>query len=78
MMGLATQLVYCFKGRYFRHMKEMFILTNPLVNSISVLVPGHDAPIYTVVTDFPSNSSPDLILPPREEKEIRIELPGLC
>ena len=55
-LGLS-QLAYRFMAGILGHMKEMTILTNPLVNSYKRLVPGYDAPIYIAWSPTSNRSS---------------------
>ena len=54
-------------------MKEMTILTNPLVNSYKRLVPGYDAPIY-IAWSAKANRSPLIRIPSSSGESTRIEL----
>lgn len=71
-LGLS-QLAYRFMAGILGHMKEMTILTNPLVNSYKRLVPGYDAPIYIAWSPTSNRSSLIRIPSPRGEGT-RIEL----
>lgn len=71
-LGLS-QLAYRFMAGILGHMKEMAILTNPLVNSYKRLVPGYDAPIYIAWSPTSNRSSLIRIPSPRGEGT-RIEL----
>ena len=44
-LGLS-KVAYQFMAGILKHIKEMTVLTNPLVNSYKRLVPGYDAPVY--------------------------------
>ena len=44
-LGLS-RIAYQFMAGILAHMKEITMLTNPLVNSYKRLVPGYDAPVY--------------------------------
>ena len=71
-LGLS-QLAYRFMAGILGHMREMTILTNPLVNSYKRLVPGYDAPIYIAWSPTSNRSSLIRIPSPRGEGT-RIEL----
>ena len=71
-MGLS-QLAYQFMAGILHHMKEITILTNPLVNSYKRLVPGYDAPIY-IGWAISSNRSPLIRIPAARGESTRVEL----
>ena len=71
-LGLS-QLAYQFMAGILCHMKEMTILTNPLVNSYKRLVPGFEAPVYIAWST--TNRSPLIRIPAAADGEgTRIEL----
>ena len=70
--GLST-LAYQFMAGILYHMKEMVLLTNPLVNSYKRLVPGYDAPIY-IAWSPTSNRSSLIRIPSARGDSTRIEL----
>ena len=77
-LGLS-QLAYRFMAGILGHMKEMAILTNPLVNSYKRLVPGYDAPIYIAWSPTSNRSSLDPYpISKRGRNQDRASLPGLC
>ena len=71
-LGLS-QLAYQFMAGILCHMKEMTILTNPLVNSYKRLVPGYDAPIY-IAWSAKANRSPLIRIPSSRGERTRIAL----
>ena len=71
-LGLST-IAYEFMAGILYHMKEMTILTNPLVNSYKRLVPGYDAPIY-IAWSAKANRSPLIRIPSSRGESTRIEL----
>lgn len=71
-LGLS-QIAYQFMAGILAHIREITMLTNPLVNSYKRLVPGYDAPIYIAWSGSASRSS--LIrIPSSRGKSTRIEL----
>lgn len=71
-LGLS-RLAYQFMAGILCHMKEMTIVTNPLVNSYKRLVPWHDAPVY-VAWSARANRSPIIRIPTFRGENARIEL----
>lgn len=71
-LGLS-RIAYQFIAGILHHMKEITILTNPLVNSYKRLVPGYDAPIY-VAWSATSNRSALIRIPSSRGANTRIEL----
>lgn len=70
--GLST-LAYQFMAGILYHMKEMVLLTNPLVNSYKRLIPGYDAPNY-IAWSTHSNRSALIRIPSARGYSTRIEL----
>lgn len=71
-LGLS-QVAYQFMAGILKHMKEITILTNPLVNSYKRLIPGYDAPVY-IAWSAAANRSPLIRIPCARESSTRIEL----
>ncbi len=70
--GLSL-LAYQFMAGILFHMKEMVLLTNPLVNSYKRLIPGYDAPNY-IAWSIHSNRSALIRIPSARGYNTRIEL----
>ncbi len=66
-------IAYQFMAGILAHMREMALLTNPLVNSYKRLVPGYEAPIYLAWSAAP-NRSPMIRIPSVRGENTRIEL----
>ena len=71
-LGLSRE-AYQFMAGILAHMREITILTNPLVNSYKRLVPGYDAPVY-VSWSATSNRSALIRIPSARGSSTRIEL----
>ena len=71
-LGLS-RVAYQFMAGILNHIKEITVLTNPLVNSYKRLVPGYDAPIY-IAWSAASNRSPLIRVPSSRGNNTRIEL----
>ena len=71
-LGLS-RVAYQFMAGILNHIKEITVLTNPLVNSYKRLVPGYDAPIY-IAWSAASNRSPLIRIPSSRGSNTRIEL----
>lgn len=71
-LGLS-RVAYQFMAGILAHMKEITVLTNPLVNSYKRLVPGYDAPVY-VTWSAASNRSALIRIPCSRGSNTRIEL----
>lgn len=71
-LGLSAA-AYHFMAGILHHMKEMTILTNPLVNSYKRLVPGYDAPVY-IAWSGKASRSPLIRIPSSRGENTRIEL----
>lgn len=71
-LGLSP-MAYQFMAGILCHIKEMAILTNPLVNSYKRLVPWYDAPVY-VAWSARANRIPIIRIPPSGGENKRIEL----
>ena len=71
-LGLS-RVSYQFMAGILNHIKEITVLTNPLVNSYKRLVPGYDAPIY-IAWSAASNRSPLIRIPSSRGSNTRIEL----
>ena len=70
--GLST-LAYQFMAGILYHMKEMVLLTNPLVNSYKRLIRGDDAPNY-IAWSIHSNRSALIRIPSARGYNTRVEL----
>ncbi len=68
-----SRLAYQFMAGILYHMKEMVLLTNPLVNSYKRLIPGYDAPNY-IAWSIHSNRSALIRIPSARGYNTRIEL----
>ncbi len=71
-LGLS-KVAYHFMAGILAHMKEITLLTNPLVNSYKRLVPGYDAPVY-ITWSANTNRSVLLRVPSSRGENTRIEL----
>lgn len=71
-LGLS-RLAYQFMAGILKHIREITILTNPLVNSYKRLVPGYDAPVY-IAWSASANRSPLIRIPSARGSSTRIEL----
>ena len=71
-LGLS-RIAYQFMAGILAHMKEITMLTNPLVNSYKSLVPGYDAPVY-VTWSAAANRSALIRIPCTRGSNTRIEL----
>lgn len=71
-LGLS-KVAYQFMAGILSHMKEITILTNPLVNSYKRLIPGYDAPVY-IAWSASANRSPLIRIPSSRGSSTRIEL----
>ena len=71
-LGLS-KVAYQFMAGILKHIKEMTVLTNPLVNSYKRLVPGYDAPVY-VAWSASANRSTMIRIPSSRGESTRIEL----
>lgn len=71
-LGLS-RIAYQFMAGILTHMKEITMLTNPLVNSYKRLVPGYDAPVY-VTWSAAANRSALIRIPCTRGSNTRIEL----
>ncbi len=71
-LGLS-QTAYYFMAGILKHMREITLLTNPLVNSYKRLVPGYDAPVY-LAWSASANRSPLIRIPSEKGENTRIEL----
>ena len=71
-LGLS-RVAYQFMAGILAHIKEITVLTNPLVNSYKRLVPGYDAPVY-VAWSASANRSPLIRIPSSRGSSTRIEL----
>ena len=71
-LGLS-RVAYQFMAGILAHMKEITVLTNPLVNSYKRLVPGYDAPVY-VTWSAAANRSALIRIPCSRGSNTRIEL----
>ena len=68
-----SRLAYQFMAGILCHMKEMVLLTNPLVNSYKRLIPGYVAPNY-IAWSVRSNRSALIRIPTARGSNTRIEL----
>lgn len=71
-LGLS-KIAYQFMAGILYHMKEMTLLTNPLVNSYKRLMPGYDAPVY-IAWSASANRSQLIRIPSSRGASTRIEL----
>lgn len=71
-LGLS-KTAYHFIAGILLHMKEMTLLTNPIVNSYKRLVPGFEAPIYIAWSPV-SNRSQLIRIPSSRGESTRVEL----
>ncbi|WP_026504424.1 type I glutamate--ammonia ligase [Butyrivibrio sp. NC3005] len=71
--GLSEEAYY-FIGGLLEHMKEISLVTNPLVNSYKRLVPGYDAPVNMSWTASSANHTSLIRIPFTREKKTTIEL----
>ena len=71
-LGLS-KVAYQFIAGLLKHMKEITVLTNPLVNSYKRLVPGYDAPVY-IAWSASANRSPLIRIPSARGSSTRVEL----
>lgn len=71
-LGLSP-VAYQFMAGILAHIREITVLTNPLVNSYKRLVPGYDAPVY-VAWSASANRSPMIRIPSSRGSSTRIEL----
>ncbi len=71
-LGLSRE-AYHFMAGILKHIKEITVLTNPLVNSYKRLVPGYDAPVY-IAWSAASNRSPLIRIPSSRGSSTRMEL----
>lgn len=71
-LGLS-RVAYHFMAGILNHIKEITVLTNPLVNSYKRLVPGYDAPVY-IAWSASANRSPMIRIPSSRGSSTRIEL----
>ena len=71
-LGLS-RVAYQFMAGILAPMKEITVLTNPLVNSYKRLVPGYDAPVY-VTWSAAANRSALIRIPCSRGSNTRIEL----
>lgn len=71
-LGLS-QAAYQFMAGLLHHIREITLLTNPLVNSYKRLVPGYDAPVY-IAWSATANRSPLIRIPSSRGSNTRIEL----
>ena len=63
---------YSFIAGVMEHIKEITVLTNPLVNSFKRLVPGYEAPVY--IAWSAKNRSPLIRIPTARGSGTRVEL----
>lgn len=71
-IGLS-EVAYQFIAGILKHINEMALLTNPLVNSYKRLVPGYDAPTYLAWSSAP-NRSQLIRIPSSRGTNTRVEL----
>lgn len=71
-IGLS-EVAYQFIAGILKHINEMALLTNPLVNSYKRLVPGYDAPTYIAWSSAP-NRSQLIRIPSERGSNTRVEL----
>jgi len=68
-----SRIAYQFMAGILAHIREITLLTNPLVNSYKRLIPGYDAPVY-IAWSATSNRSPLIRIPSSRGSDTRIEL----
>ncbi len=68
-----SRTAYQFIAGILSHMKEMMLLTNPLINSYKRLIPGYDAPNYIAWSEY-SNRSALIRVPSNCGEQAGIEL----
>jgi len=68
-----SKIAYQFMAGILKHIMEIAVLTNPLVNSYKRLVPGYDAPVYAAWSSN-YNRSPLIRIPSQHGDDTRIEL----
>lgn len=69
--GLSS-VAYNFIAGIMHHIKDMTIITNPIVNSYKRLVPGYEAPVY--IAWSAKNRSPLIRIPSSRGTGTRVEL----
>lgn len=67
-----SDTAYSFIAGVMEHIKEITVLTNPLVNSFKRLVPGYEAPVY--IAWSAKNRSPLIRIPTARGSGTRVEL----
>lgn len=67
-----SKTAYSFIAGVMAHIKEITVLTNPLVNSYKRLVPGYEAPVY--IAWSAKNRSPLIRIPTARGSGTRVEL----
>ena len=72
-LGLS-RVAYQFMAGILAHIREITLLTNPLVNSYKRLVPGYDAPVCVAWSAHANRSALIRIPSSRGEDSTRIEL----
>lgn len=72
-LGLS-KVAYQFMAGILAHIREITLLTNPLVNSYKRLVPGYDAPVCVAWSAHANRSALIRIPSARGEDSTRIEL----
>ncbi len=68
-----SKIAYQFMAGILVHIREILLLTNPLVNSYKRLIPGYDAPSHIAWSES-SNRSLLIRIPSQRGDETRIEL----
>ena len=67
-----SETAYNFVAGLMHHIKEITVLTNPIVNSYKRLVPGYEAPVY--IAWSAKNRSPLIRIPTARGSGTRVEL----
>jgi glutamine synthetase len=67
-----SQEAYYFIGGLLKNMREIAVVTNPIVNSYKRLVPGYEAPVYLAWSA--RNRSPLIRIPESRGNSTRVEL----
>ena len=67
-----SETAYSFIAGLMHHIKEITVLTNPIVNSYKRLVPGYEAPVY--IAWSAKNRSPLIRIPTARGSGTRVEL----
>ena len=69
-----SDTAYMFIAGLLKHMREITLITNPLVNSYKRLIPGYDAPVNVTWSGSSSNRSAMIRIPSQKGEHTRIEV----